>query len=107
MLLELVLFALPVSIVAFVPRLSVHFTPPPLLLPSGTRSRLCGLVVMLLELVLFALPVSIVAFVPKLFFGAVLTFISLDLMLDWLWAARSKARLPSPCPVHTHMHRHK
>jgi hypothetical protein len=57
---------------------------------------LCGLVVMLLELLLFALPVSIVAFVPKLFFGAVLTFISLDLLLDWLWAARSKVCCPRP-----------
>jgi len=45
---------------------------------------------MLVELLLFALPVSVVAYVPKFFFGAVLTFIATDLMLDWLWAARSK-----------------
>jgi len=57
---------------------------------TGTRSRVCGLIVILVEALLFVLPVSIVAFVPKLFFGAVLTFIAFDLMVDWLWASRSK-----------------
>ena len=34
--------------------------------------------------VLFMIPVDVLAFIPRLFFGAVLTFVALDLMLDWL-----------------------
>jgi SulP family sulfate permease len=30
------------------------------------------------------IPVDVLAFIPRLFFGAVLTFVALDLMLDWL-----------------------
>ena len=57
---------------------------------TGTSSRICGLIVIAVELLLFAMPFSIVAFVPKLFFGAVLTFIAADLMIDWLVRSRSK-----------------
>ena len=57
---------------------------------TGTRLRLCGAVVIAAELLLFASPVTVGAYVPKLFFGAVLTFIAADLLVDWLWAARHK-----------------
>ena len=42
------------------------------------------------EVLLFLAPFSVVSYVPKLFFGAVLTFIAADLMLDWLVLSRSK-----------------
>ena len=45
------------------------------------------------ELLLFLAPFSIVSFVPKLFFGAVLTFIAADLMLDWLVLAAARTVL--------------
>ena len=57
---------------------------------TGTRLRLCGAVVIAAELLLFASPVTVGAYVPKRFFGAVLTFIAADLLVDWLWAARHK-----------------
>ena len=57
---------------------------------TGTRSRLCGGLIFVAELCLFMAPVSLVSYVPKLFFGAVLTFIAADLMLDWLWHSRHK-----------------
>ena len=57
---------------------------------TGTRSRVCGLVVVAMEALLFVAPFSVVAYVPKLFFGAVLTFIAVDLMLDWLYHSRHK-----------------
>ena len=60
---------------------------------TGTRSRLCGAFVCVAELLLFLAPFSIVSYVPKLFFGAVLTFIAADLMLDWLLHSRSKVFL--------------
>ena len=62
---------------------------------TGTRSRVCGTFVCVAELLLFLAPFSIVSFVPKLFFGAVLTFIAADLMLDWLVLSRSKVQRPN------------
>lgn len=57
---------------------------------SGTNSRIPGIMVALTELGLFVASVDLPAFIPTLFFGALLTFICLDLMLDWLWYSRTK-----------------
>eukprot|EP00730_Choanoeca_flexa_P001174 TRINITY_DN10516_c0_g1_i1.p1 TRINITY_DN10516_c0_g1~~TRINITY_DN10516_c0_g1_i1.p1 ORF type:complete len:722 (+),score=165.89 TRINITY_DN10516_c0_g1_i1:58-2166(+) len=51
---------------------------------ANIDSRAVGIIVVLLELTTFMLPISILAFVPKFFFGAVLTFIAVDLIFSWL-----------------------
>lgn len=56
----------------------------------GVRSRLCGLVIIAVEAAFVLMPFSPVAFVPKLFFGAVLTFIAIELMADWLVRSRGR-----------------
>jgi SulP family sulfate permease len=48
------------------------------------ESRIVGIIVICLELLIFTLPISILAFVPKFFFGSVLTFIAIDLIMSWL-----------------------
>ena len=57
---------------------------------SGTNSRVVGMVLCCAELALVLLPVNVAAYLPKFFFGAVLFFIALDLMLDWLVHSRHK-----------------
>eukprot|EP00051_Salpingoeca_urceolata_P019365 m.281611 g.281611 ORF g.281611 m.281611 type:complete len:1038 (-) comp19404_c0_seq9:16-3129(-) len=52
---------------------------------AGVRSRLAGIVIIVCCLAFFMIPVSILSVTPKFFFGAVLIFIALDLMSDWLW----------------------
>jgi SulP family sulfate permease len=51
---------------------------------SATNSRMVGFVLCIAELLLFISPVNVAAFLPHFFFGAVLVFIAIDLMLDWL-----------------------
>ncbi|CAE7619534.1 unnamed protein product [Symbiodinium microadriaticum] len=53
----------------------------------GVESRVCGFTVVLCELAVMLLPVAITAFVPKFFFGSLLVFIAIDLMLEWLVCA--------------------
>ncbi|CAK9034963.1 Uncharacterized protein C24H6.11c [Durusdinium trenchii] len=53
-------------------------------LRNGIDSRLCGLVVVAVELSLFLLPVDLLSVLPRFFFGAVLLFVSVDLLLEWL-----------------------
>ena len=50
----------------------------------GVESRVCGLTIVLCELAVMMLPFAITSFIPKFFFGALLVFIALDLMLEWL-----------------------
>lgn len=52
---------------------------------AGIRSRVVGVIVIILELAVFMLPFSILAYIPKFFFGAVLTFIAIDLVYGWLF----------------------
>ena len=68
---------------------------------TGTRSRICGGLVLVTQFLLFLAPFSVVSFVPKLFFGAVLTFIAADLMLDWLFLSRNKVRHTPHATRHT------
>eukprot|EP00043_Microstomoeca_roanoka_P015501 m.155285 g.155285 ORF g.155285 m.155285 type:complete len:1051 (+) comp16274_c0_seq1:16-3168(+) len=48
------------------------------------ESRLVGFIVIALSLIAFMLPISILAYIPKFFFGAILTFIAIDLLYCWL-----------------------
>jgi len=59
-------------------------------LRAGARSRLCSFVIVFLELATFMLPVSPIAYVPRFFFGGLLILIAVDLMMEWLIAARRK-----------------
>ena len=51
---------------------------------SATDSRMVGGILCAAELLLFVLPINIAAYLPHFFFGAVLVFIAIDLLLDWL-----------------------
>lgn len=55
---------------------------------TGVESRATGFTVVFVGLVIFMLPISILAYVPKFFFGGILTFVSIDLMLEWLVHSR-------------------
>eukprot|EP00051_Salpingoeca_urceolata_P016802 m.225666 g.225666 ORF g.225666 m.225666 type:complete len:984 (-) comp18784_c0_seq2:379-3330(-) len=55
---------------------------------ASISNRFCGWVIITCQCIIFVLPISILAYVPKLFFGAILTFISLDLLTSWLWHSR-------------------
>ena len=55
---------------------------------TGLRTRAVGVTLLVFMLIAFSLPISILAFIPKFFFGAVLTFIAVDLLLEWLWHSR-------------------
>ena len=50
----------------------------------GVESRVCGYTIVLCELAVMMLPVAITSFIPKFFFGSLLVFIAVDLMLEWL-----------------------
>jgi len=51
---------------------------------TGLKTRMVGLVIVCCELGMFALPFSVLAYVPRLFFGCILTFIAVDLIIDHL-----------------------
>lgn len=53
-------------------------------LRTKVDSRGVGAVVVLFTIVAVMIPVSILNYLPRFFFGAVLTFISLDLLTSWL-----------------------
>lgn len=40
----------------------------------------------------FLIPVPLLAYVPNFFFGSLLTMISIDLMVEWLWDVRDRLR---------------
>jgi SulP family sulfate permease len=48
---------------------------------SKTNSRMNGGVIIGCQLATFMLPVSVISYVPRMFFGSLLTFIAVDLML--------------------------
>jgi SulP family sulfate permease len=48
-------------------------------------SRFIGVIVVICSVITFLLPFSILAFLPKFMFGAILVFISFDLMSSWLY----------------------
>jgi SulP family sulfate permease len=50
-------------------------------------TRLTGFIVAFFMFCVFVIPVSIMSYVPKFLFGAILTFIALELMIDWLFKA--------------------
>lgn len=50
----------------------------------GVYSRICGYTVVVCEAVMILLPISIMSYLPKMFFGALLTLIAVDLMVEWL-----------------------
>ena len=52
---------------------------------AQVESRLVGIVVVLCSAVTFMIPFSILAYLPKFMFGAILVFISFDLMSSWLY----------------------
>eukprot|EP00037_Helgoeca_nana_P017787 m.169060 g.169060 ORF g.169060 m.169060 type:complete len:1024 (-) comp24150_c0_seq1:110-3181(-) len=51
---------------------------------SGTQSRVTGFTLVLFGLMSFMLPISLLEYIPKFFFGAVLTFIAVDLIIEYL-----------------------
>lgn len=61
-------------------------------LRTGVHTRLVGGMVILVELLVVLGPWSPGANLPNVFLGSVLTFIAMDLMLEWL--VRSRNRLP-------------
>lgn len=61
-----------------------------LLLRQSITSRVAGLIVVLAEFAAFALPISITAFIPRFYLGALMSWIGLDIMKDWLVNAREK-----------------
>ena len=63
-------------------------------LRSGVKTRICSAVIAIMELAAFVSPVSIIAYIPRFFFGGLLILIATDLLLEWLWASRSKMMLP-------------
>ncbi|GBG25591.1 Hypothetical Protein FCC1311_018102 [Hondaea fermentalgiana] len=53
-------------------------------LRNGIQRRICGLIVAGVEISLFLLPVDLLSVLPRFFFGSVLLFVSVDLLLEWL-----------------------
>jgi len=51
---------------------------------TGLKTRVVCVVIILCEAVMFVLPFSILAYIPRMFFGALLTFIGVDLIIDHL-----------------------
>ena len=50
-------------------------------------TRMTGAVLTVFMCAIFFLPYTITSYVPKFLFGAILTFIALELMIDWLFKA--------------------
>ena len=71
---------------------SYIFTPTLLVMRVDSERRMIPIVVAVLSATVFLVPVSVVSVFPKFFFGAILTFIGVDLMVAWLWAARTLVR---------------
>lgn len=69
---------------------SVLFGQSTLAIKAGIQERSFGITLCLLELVVVLLPYDITAFLPRPLFGAVLSFIGLDILLDWLYFAKAK-----------------
>ncbi|KAF0683474.1 Aste57867_24508 [Aphanomyces stellatus] len=61
-------------------------------LKSNTNSRIPGIVVIVAELIIFVSPITLTAYIPKFFFGALLSLIAIDLMMEWLIHAHAKLR---------------
>ena len=57
---------------------------------TGTRSRLCGLVLIVAELAVFLSPIDLMTYIPLYFFAATLHFITFELMIEWLVEARRR-----------------
>eukprot|EP00053_Salpingoeca_punica_P006959 m.64598 g.64598 ORF g.64598 m.64598 type:complete len:858 (-) comp13933_c1_seq1:66-2639(-) len=66
---------------------------------SNVHSRLVGVVVVIFAAITFMIPTSILAYLPKCLFGAILTFIAIDLCLSWLWHSRKLVRVVEYCII--------
>lgn len=51
---------------------------------TNTNSKLVGLSLMFFEGLVVVLPISIISYMPLYFFGSVMIFVGIDLMLTWL-----------------------
>eukprot|EP01038_Epipyxis_sp_PR26KG_P008476 gene8476-11458_t len=56
----------------------------------GVQNRLCGYIIAAIEIAMILNPISIICILPKMFFGSLLILISIDLLQEWLIAARKK-----------------
>ena len=59
-------------------------------LRNEVTTRAASLVVVLVEVVIFLFPVDLLGFLPRFFFGCVLLFVAVDMLLDWLVIAYFK-----------------
>ncbi|CBN78269.1 conserved unknown protein [Ectocarpus siliculosus] len=57
---------------------------------TGCQSRLIGWFVAVSELAMCVVTIDPMAFVPLLFFAATLSFIAVELSVEWLWEVREK-----------------
>ncbi|CAM9886063.1 unnamed protein product [Laminaria digitata] len=57
---------------------------------TGCHTRLIGWVVTISELAICLVTIDPLAYVPLAFFAATLTFIAVDLSVEWLWEIREK-----------------
>lgn len=53
-------------------------------LRNGVSTRVASLVIALVEIVIFLFPIDLLGFLPRFFFGCVLLFVAVDMLLDWL-----------------------
>ena len=60
-----------------------------------TNSRLAGITLLICEGAVFATSIDLQAYVPRLFFGALLTFIAID--LSWIGSIRAKTQHRGIC----------
>jgi MFS superfamily sulfate permease-like transporter len=59
-------------------------------LRSGITSRVAGFTLAICQILVILTPFPLLSFVPNCFYGSLLTMICLDLMIEWLWAFRTK-----------------
>lgn len=67
---------------------SYIFTDTILTMRAGITSNVNGIVIIICLLIFFAAPISLTAVVPRFFFGTVLIFIGISLMIEWIWEVR-------------------
>merc|ERR1711862_486986 len=73
------------------------FTPTIFSLRAGIRSRACGYFIAFIEFIVVLLPFTVTSYLPNYFFGALLIFICVDLMHEWLWNVKNKSTKPEYC----------
>eukprot|EP00854_Cymbomonas_tetramitiformis_P011960 gene11960-14131_t len=55
-----------------------------LVMRSGVTTRVAGTVSTVTEIALTLMPISVLPFLPKMFFGAMLGFVGLSILVDYL-----------------------